>query len=452
MVRFVRGAVVALFLVSSSLASAVTIDLGPSDFSRLGTGTATATATGVRHSVDGVVRFPGGRIPDFTVTRNQLVPLSGVTNGLKSLVRSTPGAVVGSAALTALFAGIDWVIDSSSGVPVLSRNSPTVVTSDPSNYRWQSPLVDPPVFFPSPLSACEHTVVAVAGYTAVVGVSTHGGNGNGICTFRRTDGTLTNFMAPRSGSACNTGHYQIVNGVGGCYQTGLVPVQETDWSTFPDYLGTKDAATVASTAGILIGAGVDPADMSLSDDVITGPVTVVGETTTSTSVDSEGNTTVTSETTTHEFAYSPTEVTNTGSTTATDVYTNGNLSSSTTTTTTTNNSTVENEYNSSGLDIPTDCEFMPTVCAFLDWFKEPIPMPDPEFPQVGEFEDTTDGFSVDFGGSCPEPYLIELSLFPPVSFSWQPLCSFAGYMKPMVIISALIFAAYISLGISRGNS
>lgn len=107
------------------------------------------------------------------------------------------------------------------------------------------------------------------------------------------------------------------------------------------------------------------------------------------------------------------------------------------------------------LDIPTDCDFMPTVCAFLDWFKEP----NPEFEQEQDLSqlindvDYERNYSINFGdNSCPAPISINvIFLNQTVELSYEPACELASYAKPFVLISAYIFAIFITLGVVRNG-
>jgi len=92
---------------------------------------------------------------------------------------------------------------------------------------------------------------------------------------------------------------------------------------------------------------------------------------------------------------------------------------------------------------------MPTVCAWLDWFKTPAPMPEPDMPQVVDDEFIQE-YTVSFGGSCPAPRTV-YTQFGTLSLSWQPLCDLASIIRYLVIASASLYAAFIGLGISRGS-
>lgn len=182
----------------------------------------------------------------------------------------------------------------------------------------------------------------------------------------------------------------------------------------------------------------------------TGPASIdLPSTTTTTTDHATGNTTVTESTPTVNFEYatSPLNITATPSTT-TNTYTNGSLTSTSTT-------TAPSVSGGGGggetiIEVPTDCDFMPTVCEFIDWVKTPF---EPEVFDFSEFiEDQDFQKSVTISGSafCPEPITITTDLGN-FEFSWQPACTWAEMLKPLFLIAALLSAIYITLGIGRSD-
>lgn len=107
------------------------------------------------------------------------------------------------------------------------------------------------------------------------------------------------------------------------------------------------------------------------------------------------------------------------------------------------------------LEIPTDCDFMPTVCAFLEWFKEPNPELEQEqdLSQLINDVDYERNYSISFGeNSCPAPIEINvIFLNQTIKLSYEPACQLAVYAKPFVLISAYIFAIFITLGVVRNG-
>lgn len=95
-------------------------------------------------------------------------------------------------------------------------------------------------------------------------------------------------------------------------------------------------------------------------------------------------------------------------------------------------------------DVPTDCAFFPTACRFFDWVMSPFDEPEPVISPVSEFDDV--GREVEIGpssGSCPAPYIIELSVVPPVEISYEPFCDLGGIVRPLLLALSSFFAAYL---------
>lgn len=99
-------------------------------------------------------------------------------------------------------------------------------------------------------------------------------------------------------------------------------------------------------------------------------------------------------------------------------------------------------------EIPTDCDFMPTVCRFIDWFTEP----DSELAQDADFSQLIDDVDIerDFSvgsstASCPAPFVIPLKWVPSVEVSLQPFCDFADLLRPVLLALAYLVSGAIIL-------
>jgi len=93
---------------------------------------------------------------------------------------------------------------------------------------------------------------------------------------------------------------------------------------------------------------------------------------------------------------------------------------------------------------------MPTVCAFIDWVKQPFTEQAPDFSDLIDDQDFSESITIAGNATCPAPTMIETNLGS-FEFSWQPACTWAGMIKPLVIIAALIAAIYITLGVARSE-
>ena len=105
-------------------------------------------------------------------------------------------------------------------------------------------------------------------------------------------------------------------------------------------------------------------------------------------------------------------------------------------------------------EIPTDCDFMPTVCAFLDWFKDDDLGDEPDLSSImKDDEEFAQTRVISFGSKqCPPPYTMSItSLGMTAELKFDFFCQFAEYAKFLVMAASYIFAIYISLGVSRNG-
>lgn len=105
------------------------------------------------------------------------------------------------------------------------------------------------------------------------------------------------------------------------------------------------------------------------------------------------------------------------------------------------------------IEIPTDCDFMPTVCAFLDWFKNDDTPDDPDLSALIDNRDFTETYSITGGSKqCPADYEFTVDFIGRTyGLSFEPACDFASKMYYFVMAAAYIFAAYITIGASRNG-
>lgn len=181
-----------------------------------------------------------------------------------------------------------------------------------------------------------------------------------------------------------------------------------------------------------------------------GPASVTGTPTITTTLDQvSGTSTVVESTPVHNFDFStnPLSITTT-TTTTNNTYQNGTLVS--TTTQTQGQPSTEVSEVPAQLEIPTDCDFMPTVCSFIDWVQTPFNGEEPDLSQFIADEDYTKDFNVNSNASCPAPAILETA-FGSFELSYEPACMWAGMIKPFVLMAALISAIFISLGAIRGS-
>lgn len=181
-------------------------------------------------------------------------------------------------------------------------------------------------------------------------------------------------------------------------------------------------------------------------NIVADPVT---ETKTSTSL-VEGVETVTEVIDTYSFpvtnnnTISPTIVPT--KTTVTNVYQGGSLVSTNTSTEVSGGSGGQPPASST---VPTDCDFFPTICEFINWFKSPPTGPEPDFSQV--MGDDPQGREYVFpggSGSCPAPYALTV-MGSPQEFSYEFICDFAVQLSTLVMIASYLLSATILIRASK---
>lgn len=109
---------------------------------------------------------------------------------------------------------------------------------------------------------------------------------------------------------------------------------------------------------------------------------------------------------------------------------------------------------SSGVsELPAFCSWVPDfVCGFYSWAQEPFSEPEPDLSGILIDEDFEREKSFSFGSkTCPADILIPVPfLSKQIAISYAPFCDLASLAYYMVMMSAYVFAAYISIGVSRG--
>ncbi|WP_282276205.1 virulence factor TspB C-terminal domain-related protein [Stenotrophomonas sp. PS02297] len=98
---------------------------------------------------------------------------------------------------------------------------------------------------------------------------------------------------------------------------------------------------------------------------------------------------------------------------------------------------------------PSFCGWATVVCDFIEWFKKPGD-PDVDLPER-EIQFDQDGWSSGVGGgTCPQAQEFSVDLVGTTgraSFDFQPLCSFATTMRPVLIAVCAVIAAFILAGL-----
>lgn len=432
------GLCVAL-LFASSVNAAVTIDLGPSDYRNWGSGNYQHRPGGIGSSFGQGVRL-SQTLGTLNVTRNPVIPYGSVVNGMKNFVRINPASAAASAAVTAAFLAMDWYFDQDSGEWVGGAED-EITYVDATEGGWVIASA-PAILYPSTQAAC----------SASPGCASHGActpgliRGNIICHVPGTNNER-NLLYSRSpecpaGSELTTLGCAVVESV-------PVPLTAADWQELEGELVTMPPAIAGGSADdIMQRQGQIP---GYHDTTITGPSSVSGPSTTSTSTDPvTGDTIVTNTNTTTNINYGDTTIT-TNNTTTTTTYQNGQETSTTVTTETPGELPVTDTGGGGAIgEWPGFCDWATVLCDWLAWTQEDPP-PEQELPSVID-DDFFEEKRISFGSkSCPPDHEINLAPFleTTVGVSFQPLCDFAGLIYYMVMAASYIIAAYISIGVAR---
>lgn len=133
----------------------------------------------------------------------------------------------------------------------------------------------------------------------------------------------------------------------------------------------------------------------------------------------------------------------------TKTYKNGALTGTTTTETTqpaASGGVVGGGGQAPTVEIPTDCDFHPTLCKWLDWTKEEPEEPDDNLSNLlKEVPISSKTFTISGGAAaCPAPLVLNLSQFGSREVSYQPLCDLASTMK-YLYLALMSFAAAVLL-------
>ena len=102
-------------------------------------------------------------------------------------------------------------------------------------------------------------------------------------------------------------------------------------------------------------------------------------------------------------------------------------------------------------ELPAFCEWAKVVCDFITWYKdEGEPLKDVELPVEEGVDPTVSWSSGQSAGSCPSPESVEV-MGTTVQFTYQPICDFATFVRPILIAGVLAISAFIIAGLRSTN-
>lgn len=345
------------------------------------------------------------------------------------------GLLLAGLGLNALFDGLDWVMGEGGKIQKVTETVAEPVSEG--DYYW---TIDNVSRHSSPSSACSQA---------------YSGNANWVFTsVRRDSDTMFTCMGHHLSNPSNDTSLATVLRKGNSCPAGSSFNPSSGacvYGSNPSPVSDDDIA-----AGVNSNYVPEPSDwqaltpeLELDNVEITWAPTLQSEPKTTTHYDADGNPHKVTETNiSYEFDIrdnsSPNPALDLKISEETKTYENGVLTGTTTTNSTSSGGSAGTSPPE--LDIPTDCDFMPTVCAFLEWFKDEPTEPDDNLPDLLREVPIVNKTHTITGGAaaCPAPLVLDLSVFGSREVSYQPLCDLASTMK-YLYLALMSFAAAVLL-------
>ena len=385
---------------------------------------------GFQQSMGGGITIEGLKEP-APFTARAAAGLKTMKNGAKKLARSNPARFAAGLGLAALLDKVDWVLNEGSEFKKLSYPQFDLDNPIPYDSFVNASARNNSCDFPS----------AVAGWNSVRDrcYSCPPTRKN---AYNEVNGYLvaTRFMPSEYNAHCYYSASKPTN-------QGLTPVSQSE---IDDSIDSKYNPHLSD---FVLLTPYMPPDFILVDP-IPPVVTDLGITNT---FDSTGALTGTEQkTSTTEFTVSNNSTSQPSISTSTSVKTetfkNGQSQGSTVTETTQPATGGGSKVEIPTVEIPTDCDFHPTLCKWLDWTKEEPEEPDLDLKpllQTTNIEMKSFVISGSDAG-CPAPIALDLSFLGSREVSYQPLCDLASTMKPLYLaLMAFLSALLISRSINR---
>ena len=372
-----------------------------------------------------------------------------MARGAKAFLKSgkaNPYVLAGSLGLQALLDGVDWIMDE--GGKVQKIGDSTIVPAPEGSTAYYSTGAGQ---FSSPSAAC-----SAGGWTYKGGspAPPFVGTCHSASDVDMRFPVANVIYVPGSDPSCPSGSSHTS---AGCVAEGVpTPVPASDIDNYVDEFYLPDITDFVAVAPFVLpdSLSIDPIPNFYNDPI------------TKTIYDGAGNPVQIQETNSYvEFTIDNSVTSNpsisTKTNTETKTYEDGVLVGSSTTSK--DSASTEPDTSTGGgggisvppnIEIPTDCDFHPTICAWLEWTKKDDDIGEEvDLRQLLHEEDYEKTNTVSFGSkSCPEPLLINLSVVDSsYELSFQPICTLAEYMYYFIMAASYIFAAYIALGVSRNG-
>lgn len=380
-----------------------------------------------------------GNVGSTTMAGRMSATASAMRNGVArcfTSMRCNMALMAGGAGIEALLSGIDWIIEEGSGVPVIREKG----------------INDPSLIYPPP--------VDTQGLRPVYPRAQSGGGAQCKNNYTNRGELVVERYGVDGCYSChlihnNLGVFYGYSG-GNCWHgdPSSAPPIDPDWArvssgpplSFNDIEKGIENNYLPDPSDLpFLTGGFDWGHPGINFEVVDIPA-ITGQGSGTFIENSDG----TSQGTYSEFEFSWTpgpskqpsiDVNETETTT--HYGPNGEITGSTTTTTVISGSSA-----TADIEVPTDCDFMPTVCRFIDWFTQSDPELSQE-PDLSQLIDTVDierDYSVgSSSASCPAPLTIDLKIVPSVQVSLQSFCDFADLLRPFLLTLCFLFSGMIIL-------
>lgn len=376
-------------------------------------------------SWDATISTQGGSRVKVPVTASRSYGWPKWASGAKSLIKNSPAQAAAAAGLGGILAAVDWVM------------------KDGALVRWPD------------ATSCFHAYYGGTGMATRCEYSSGGDACRGLYEMSgvnyRSAGALQGgvcyYYPVPSGTVIQSGRWESLE-IDPSTQP-RVPVVDSDIDSLVD--GINDPVVAADSAPFI--ADNIPGSFDYPDGYdFTGPPSIdLPSTTTTTTNPTTGDTTVVESLPSIQFEYGtqPWSITPTDKTT-TNTYKNGTKTETSETVTSPVTVGSGGAVQVPPVEVPTDCAFMPTVCEFIEWVKQPFEEEEPDLSELISDDDFTKSVTFSGNATCPAPTVINTQFGAQV-FDWTPGCEWAAMLKPLIILGALLAALYISLGIGRSD-
>lgn len=368
-----------------------------------------------------------------------------IRSGISKLLKLNPGKLTVSLGIMAGLEAVGYVLDPANNQ--IKRPVVTPVPGQPGLTGWRVNETLP--MSPTPAAACSAYAASSSGFHfSHVQVADPGYNSIFYCF-------LTTDFDPVAAA------YVTAVGYGPCFENHTCDFT-TEYevvapSLLDQHVSTITDKNIASGVALLLESSPEISPLlqswpALSGDTVTttGPATVTGETVVSTETTAAG-TKVTTKSTEYGLTYQPGK-TSVKTKTTTQVAENGVVTSTTVqenATGSVDHSPAETSPSEQPEQI-TDCDFMPTVCNFIEWVKTPEAAPaDLEMPSIGSDDLVKTYSGPSLTTSCPAPFTVNTGFMGSVSIPVNALCDLASLIKYLVLSAAGLLAAFIISGTRR---